>query len=56
MLPSSVNLKALENKLNITFMNAKGEELTVNYNSANGSPVSQSDDWFERNKIEPITD
>ncbi len=32
------------------------EELTINYNSANGQPVSQHDDWFERNGIVPIID
>jgi uncharacterized protein len=35
---------------------AKGEELTINYNSANGSNVSQRDDWFERHGIVPIVD
>ncbi len=32
------------------------EELTINYNSSNGQPVSDQDDWFERHGIAPIID
>ena len=32
----------------------KDEELTVNYNDANGSPVSKDDNWFREHNIKPI--
>jgi len=33
---------------------AKDEELTINYNSEHGEPVSTEDTWFEEMKIKPI--
>jgi hypothetical protein len=33
----------------------KDEELTVNYNAAQGEPISEKDDWFELHGIQPIT-
>jgi uncharacterized protein len=31
------------------------EELTINYNTRGGGPVSESDHWFEKNSIQLIT-
>ena len=31
-----------------------GEELTINYNTKGGGPVSDDDNWFERHEVEPI--
>ncbi len=32
----------------------KGEELTINYNTEDGAPVSNKDTWFDEMKIKPI--
>ena len=32
----------------------KDTELTINYNTLGGGPVSDDDNWFERHEVEPI--
>lgn len=34
---------------------ARGEELTINYNARGGGPACEDDNWFDRNRITPIT-
>ena len=33
---------------------AQGEELSINYNTENGEPVSTEDTWFDEMNIKPI--